>query len=336
MSKLTGSADNIFSLVQKAQEKILNGEESPGIGVCMENIVEELNKSDYKKSSTFNLSKEQLYKQIFLQAKKLVNQNKGHLGLTFISPYLNRLSEYVHNKSFENEYGKFSGVLYDIKQGIEKIPNQSSLSNEDNAYLTDLKALGITGTVNKLSSSRFEPEQCIEETKNTLYFMGLLGSKWVADKGKFVEFLKKVQSKPHGKVRYLMIDPTGKSFKQLKTMRGENLKDVSTQVFRELVDEFKCLEAKFYDFLPCFRLIFIDNKICAASRYKLDESNYIKSKQGWEAPHLVIDAEQGDWSLYEPFLSYYETIWEQAKDIREVINKKSSTNGKSKIRRNTR
>ncbi len=322
--------------MEKAQEKILDGEENPGTGVCMQNLVDKLNEQAYKKNSTFNLSKEQLYKQIFLEAKKLVKNNKGNLGLTFISPYLNRLSEYVHSQSFEKEYGKFGGLLWDIKEGIEKIPSPNSEPEENQAYLQDLKSLGITGTVNKLSSSRFEPEQCIEETKYTLSFMGILGSKWVADKDKFVEFLKKVQSKPHGKVRYLMINPTGESFKQLKTMRGENLKDVSSQVFRELVDDFKCLEAKFYDFLPCFRLIFIDDKICAVSRYKLDESNYLKSKKGWEAPHLVIDAEKGDWSLYEPFLSYYQTIWMQAKDIRDIVNNQTSKNANSNNRRNTR
>ena len=124
------------------------------------------------------------------------------------------------------------------------------------------------------------------------------------------------------------MNPHGKSFKQLKTMRGENLIDQSTEIFYDLVDEFSCLEVRFYDFLPCFRLVFIDDKILGASRYKHDESNYLKSNKGWEAPHLVIEADQGEWSLFDPFLSYYETVWDQSKDIKEVVSKKHNLNGK--------
>jgi len=335
MSKVSGSAQNILSLVEQAQLKVLDGEESPGTGACFAILIKKLNEDSFKGSSGYDLRIQQLQKTIYNTAKKLVKQGKGHLGLTFISPYLNRLSQFVYQKTFEQQFNKFTGVLWDIKQGIEKLPD-SVPSIDNNAYLKDLRALGITGTANKLSTSQFEPKQCIEETKHSLFFMGLLGSKWVEDKEKFIDFLKRVQSKPNGRVRYLMIDPNGDSFKLLKTMRGESLKDKSTEVFRELVEEFECLEARFYEFLPCFRLIFIDNKILAASRYKLDESNYIKSKKGWEAPHLVIDAEQGDWSLYEPFLSYYETIWKQSKDIKEVLPKKAKSDDKSKNRRNPR
>jgi hypothetical protein len=335
MSKLTGSAQDILKLVEDAQQIVLNGDENPGTGACLKMLASELNTEAFKGNSDYDLKISQLQKTIYNTAKKLVKQGKGHLGLTFISPYLNRLSQCVYGTPYEKHYGKFTGVLFDIKQGIEKIPSIDS-SIDNNAFLKDLKQLGITGTANKLSSSQFEPRQCIEETKHSLFFMGLLGSKWVEDIERFKDFLRKVQSKPYGRVRYLMINPKGESFKLLKTMRGDNLKDNSTEIFRQLADEFECLETRFYDFLPCFRLIFIDGKILAASRYKLDESNYLKSKKGWEAPHLVIDAEQGEWSLFEPFLSYYETIWKHSTDISEVIIKKNNNNGKSKNRRDSR
>lgn len=133
-----------------------------------------------------------------------------------------------------------------------------------------------------------------------------------------------------------MINPYCQDFGLLKSLRGEHIKDESTDEFRQLVNTFPCLEARFYDFLPCFRLIFMDNNLLAISRYKLDGSNYIKTKRGWEAPHLVIEADQGDWSLYDPFVSYYETIWKKSTDIKEILNTKISTNGKSKNRSNPR
>lgn len=198
-----------------------------------------------------------------------------------------------------------------LKKGLERPSKESS-------FLTDLGRLGIIGTSNNLSESKFKPIQCMNETEKSLFFMGILGSKWVKDKETFRDFLIKIQSKPNGSVRYLMINPFSESFRILKSMRGEHLKDESTSVFKELVAEFPCLQARYYSFIPSFRLIFIDNKLVAVSRYKLDKNKYIESKQGWEAPHLIIQADGCDWSLYEPFLSYYQYIWENASDINEL------------------
>lgn len=322
-SKITGSAHNIFNLYEAAINKLFDGEETIGIGKSFEELVKVLNDEGYKAAHGSMMAAKHMQRNIYNVAKRLVTEGKGHLGLVYTEPYLNRPSKYVYKKTFVEVYGKFNGHLYDVRQGMEVVPDIAD-NTEISILLHDLKSLGITGTVNRLSSSQFEPGQCIEQTRHTLFFMGLLGSKWVENQETFTEFLKMVQSKPNGKVRYLLINPLGESFSLLKTMRGEHLKDVSTEIFRGLVDRFRCLEVRFYDFLPCFRLIFIDNKILAASRYKLDENNYIKSKKGWDAPHLVIDAEQGEWSLYEPFLSYYENIWGQSTDIRKIIQIKEA------------
>jgi hypothetical protein len=287
-----------------------------------------------------------LQKSILYHANKLVIENKGQFGLRFSEPYLNRLCQFVYQKTFVQKFGKFDGILIDIKLGIEKIPSKIE-SIDNSAFLKDLHELGITGTVNKLSSSRFEPNQCMESTKLTLSFMGVLGSKWVGrmegptwveHKEEFKTFLRKIQSKPNGKVRFLMVNPYGEGFKFLKSIRDDTLKDTSTKIFRELADEFECFEARFFDFVPCFRLMFIDNKILGMSRYNFEKNIYEKSKNGWEAPHLVIEPEpeKGNWSLFEPFLFYFEIIWKQSKDIKQVILKKKTNNGISKNRSNSR
>ena len=122
----------------------------------------------------------------------------------------------------------------------------------------------------------------------------------------------------NGSVRFLMINPYEQSFKLLKTMRGEYLQDHSTKIFRELIKEFPCLQARYYDFLPCFRLIFIDNEILVSSRYKLDKDNYLKSNKGWEAPHLIIKSNTKTWSMYHPFLHYYNNIWGEAVELNQI------------------
>lgn len=189
-SKITGSASNIYNLIEDAINKYSNEEnngEHPGIGVALDEITNILNGNDYNvEKHKVNLSSATLQKHIYNPAKKYtLKEVKGDIGLTFVSHYLNRLCQYVHNSTFEDKYGKFRGTLVDVKQGIEE------LSAQNQAFLLDLKRLGITGTVNKLSSSRFEPKQCIEETKHTLFFMGILGSKWVKEKKLFYNFFTK-------------------------------------------------------------------------------------------------------------------------------------------------
>ena len=45
----------------------------------------------------------------------------------------------------------------------------------------------------------------------------------------------------------------------------------SIQHFLKLAHEYSCLEVRFYDQIPCFRLVFIDDRIVAVSRYKMDK-----------------------------------------------------------------
>jgi hypothetical protein len=113
--------------------------------------------------------------------------------------------------------------------------------------------------------------------------------------------------------------------KKLKDQNGKNLKDESSEIFRKLVKEYNCLEAKYYNFLPKFRLIFIDGREVAVSRYRFDEKYKLITEQGLDAPHLTIYENIGDFSLFDPFLSYFDHIWKDAKNIK---NLKISKNGK--------
>lgn len=219
--------------------------------------------------------------------------------------YAKDITEFL-TKQFAGLFQKF---LSNQTQGLNNLLHS--------AFLDDLGQLGIIETTNKLSDTKFAPIQCMDEIGYSLFFMGILGSKWVENKSKFEKFLRKIKAN-NGQVRFLMINPYGSGFSTLKDMRENNIKDTTTDVFSELVDKYPCLQARYYDFVPCFRLIFIDNKIVAVSRYGLDEKNYFKTKQGWDAPHLVIQRDYNYLSLFDPFLSYYNWVWESAKDVKSL------------------
>ena len=287
-------------------------------------------------------------KQVFVFVKKDVHDeykttfqnNKDNPNIKYSSVNDSRIFDFIHKiYSLDKtpDWGRINSITdfkteKDIKQYLknqwaglfqrlldEKTRNVSIFKD---SYL-DFQQLGIIGTVNKLSQSIYKPLECMQETEHSLYFMGILGSKWIKDRKKFQSFLAKCQEKD-GQVRFLMINPYSESFKLLKDMREKNLKDKSTKIFRELVKKYPCLEARYYNFLPNFRLIFIDNKNLAVSRYGLSEEHYLKTQQGWDSPHLVIQRES-DFSLFDPFLLYYNHIWANST---EITNLKIHKNGK--------
>ena len=322
MGKLTASYNNLYHLLDLAIAKFKGEDDEIRDVEAIEGIVNVLNGPPYKENKLKQvLFKSTMYKSYFLESKKEIRESNGETGkVIVVTEYPNRLCKYVFDKTFEEKYGIFKGDLLNISDGLEKIPKVFKKNNDP--FYNDLKTLGITGTVNKLSSSRFQPSQCMQETQYSLSFCGILGSKWIKDLDRFEKFLMRVGSKPNGKVRFLIVDPSTKNFEKLRTLRGEHIKDESTSVFNQLCAKYDFLEVRCYDSLPNFRMIFMDNHILSISRYKLDKHNYIKSKQGWEAPHLVIESRSSDWSLYEPFNYYYNDMWERAKTIQKFYDEK--------------
>lgn len=182
--------------------------------------------------------------------------------------------------------------------------------------LETLQGVGIVDCTTKLTESRFEPIECMKQAKRKLFFMGIVGSKWVTEpriRDEFRQFLNRIQSQG-GAVRFLMINPRGDKFRQLKSLRGGNISAESLKHFRSLIKEFPCLSVRLYDQMPCFRIVLIDDKTLALSKYRIDREGYFQSKFGWEAPHLIIDA-SAPWSFYDPFDAYYQQVWELSIDL---------------------
>lgn len=188
---------------------------------------------------------------------------------------------------------------------------------------TTLKELGIVGTTEKLSQSKFEPIECMKLARRSISFMGIVGSKWVSEGvvlDEFKRFLQRVQGRG-GHVKFLMINPNGDGFAQLKDFRQGAIKADSLKCFKALEKQFSCLEVRLYSHLPCFRLVFIDNELVAVSRYKYNKEGYFQSKYGWEAPHLVIES-KSCWSFYDPFEAYFHQSWTNAKPLSDFFAKK--------------
>ncbi|MDD5312323.1 MAG: hypothetical protein PHO26_04735 [Dehalococcoidia bacterium] len=174
-----------------------------------------------------------------------------------------------------------------------------------------LREMGIFCGTYRLSASKWEPLQCMSRSQRKLWFMGIVGSKWVSEEYVFAEFKKfarRIQAR-NGEVRFLLMNPEGKAISRLKVLRGGALSVESLERFKELMAEFECLQVRLCDQMPSFRLVFIDDKTVAVSRYKLDKESYYQSRFGWEAPHLVIHAD-APWSLYDAFEYFYEQVWD--------------------------
>lgn len=192
------------------------------------------------------------------------------------------------------------------------------IPNEEKDLLNILKDVGLVGATSRLSATKFEPIECMKQTKKRLLFMGILGSKWVnTPDNEFENFLRRVESK-HGEVRFLLINPVGKAYLRLVDLREGNIKEQSLNILNDFSIKYPFLRIKLYDDLPCFRLILMDESIVAVSRYKLDKEGYFESKKGWENPHVVFTADS-KWSFYDPFEHYYHNIWDSSQDLKDYI-----------------
>lgn len=222
----------------------------------------------------------------------------------------------------------FIARRYYLRKGtpIIEIPNNSDPQKEipAEAQMTDLFSvlaeMGINDCTSKLSESKYEPLQCMAAANKRLYFMGILAAKWVfPHMAEFDRFLKKIQLQG-GNVTFLLINPKGQAYPKLRDMRDGALSTTSLPKLTDLVTKYSCFKVYLYDHIPCFRLVFIDDKEVAVSRYKIDSQGYFKSKSGWEAPHLIIKPGT-NWSLYEPFEQYFHDVKSSSVSLEEIMNK---------------
>jgi hypothetical protein len=202
----------------------------------------------------------------------------------------------------------------DTKNSKHQAAPTATLTQPPETALTAvLKDMGIVGCTSRLTDSKYEPTQCMQQARRKLWFMGILASKWVIEprvRAEFRDFLSAVHYQG-GEVRFLLINPKGRAFTRLRDQREGAISTESLKHIKALAKEFSCFQVRLYDLIPCFRLVFIDETMLAVSRYKIDKRGYFASKYGWEAPHLLIDG-AAPWSLYDAFDLYFHQVWDSS------------------------
>jgi hypothetical protein len=192
-----------------------------------------------------------------------------------------------------------------------------------------LRQLGVVDVTPDIQESEFHPKACMSRTKKRLMFMGILGSKWVTEPI-FETFVRRIHLS-QGSVQFLLIDPQGRSFARLAELRQGNISTSCLAQFSDFQHKYPSLRVKLYDDMPVFRLVFIDGRTAAISRYKLDREGHFASKQGWDAPHLVLDG-NSPWSLYDTFEEYFTGVWNRSTDLQVYL----TANPPAKITRGRR
>lgn len=208
---------------------------------------------------------------------------------------------------------KFKENLTSDEPEVRGIGTHSELLGECGDVLGEM---GVIACTSRLSQSRYEPAQCMKQARKKLYFLGVLGSKWVIEphvRAEFRQFLSRIQLEG-GEAHFLLINPGGNAFKHLRDQREGAISTESLKHVRALMKEFACFKVRLYDQLPCFRLVFIDDQILALSRYRISRDGYFQSKFGWEAPHIVIRAGT-PWSLHDAFELYFRQLWDISREL---------------------
>lgn len=106
--------------------------------------------------------------------------------------------------------------------GVGQEEKTNPFSQDADSLRLVLEDVGLTKWTTALSNSGYEPLECMDLAKRSLDFMGIAGSKWVAEvvvRNEFEEFLTRIRNRG-GRVRFLMIDPQSDAFRTLRTMRG--------------------------------------------------------------------------------------------------------------------
>lgn len=185
--------------------------------------------------------------------------------------------------------------------------------------LTQLRRAGIVSAFESLRGSGYEPAKCISRTDRSLYFMGMLGYKWVTDPETHEAF-KRLLSEfdaDEGEVKFLIADPDSEGYRRLGDMRKETLSNDAGHYHKyvELVDDYDCLEVRLYSQIPTFRMVFIDDQTLVASRYRYRPREDIDTNRAWEnIPHVEIERD-APWSMYDPFEKVFKELWEDAEPI---------------------
>jgi hypothetical protein len=155
--------------------------------------------------------------------------------------------------------------------------------------------------------------------RNELWFLGI-GAAKLSEQQNFEAALRRCSRVETGevRVRFLLARPNSEFLRQAALQAGEApdryehlVEDSLRRLARVLTDRAVKLQVRFYPdrvFVPLFRLMFIDDRLCLASY------NVFGHGDGSELPQIrVARNDDRDYaSFYYPFRRYFEALWEDA------------------------
>jgi hypothetical protein len=174
--------------------------------------------------------------------------------------------------------------------------------------------LGLLG-VDKSISKGVDYKKALLLCNDSLEFIGIGASKLINERDVFRAAIKRCHREGRP-IRFLLCPPdssyllnAARRYTRPASEYQETVKQ-SLNELRFLKEELsQNIEVRFYESLPLFRLMFINDSICLASHYILGEGQGSNMPQlhVWKKPPGRRDNE----SLYYPLRKYYEEIWRE-------------------------
>ncbi len=151
---------------------------------------------------------------------------------------------------------------------------------------------------------------------SSLDFLGIGAAKLTGEAKPFEEAVNRCDRSGHP-IRFLLSRPESADLEEIARKANVDRDAYKRQVRESLrkIAAFKNsraknIEVRFYEEIPAFRLMFIDDEICLASHYILGKGD------GSQLPQLQVirkGSSQDINSLYYGFHEYFENIWAKSK-----------------------
>lgn len=171
-----------------------------------------------------------------------------------------------------------------------------------------------------LRGSRLEPLECIARTTAILHSSGVLAGKWVTEPHvhrQLEELLYRLDTEGDPDlvdVKFLVLDPASDAYSELSEKRAGEPSFDSVNKLIALSKKYQCLEVRGFSHIPSLRYIAIDEDIVSISPYAIEEEAYKTSREGWDAPHVILDP-LARYPLASVFRSFFEMDWNSAEQL---------------------
>jgi hypothetical protein len=184
------------------------------------------------------------------------------------------------------------------------------------AELNQFWRIGLVGADSEIRTG-IDFQKSLAMVSNSLDFLGIGAAKLTSEGSAFEAAISRCQ-RPERPVRFLLCRPDHVELEKMAQSADQERESYKKRVTGSLlkIAELKngrawSVQVRFYDTLPIFRLMFVDDSVCLASHYVLGKGFDTK------LPQLHVVKRRGSRdidSLYYAFNAYFERFWEAAEE----------------------